>query len=75
MPVATALSDGLLTMLTPMVDKVDNGIQQAAESQVALSQQIDVAISRRVTDTSDGTCPTLYAIGFVKHGGLPRYMV
>ena len=41
MPVATALSDGLLTMLTPMVDKVDNGIQQAAESQVALSQQID----------------------------------
>ena len=41
MPVATALSDGLLTMLTPMVDKVDNGIQQAAESQVALSRQID----------------------------------
>ena len=40
-PVATALSDGLLTLLHPMVDKCDTGIQQALESQALLSQQID----------------------------------
>ena len=40
-PVSTAISDGLLTLLTPMVDKCDTGIQQALDSQVLLSQQID----------------------------------
>ena len=40
-PVATALSDGLLTLLTPMVEKCDTGIQQALDSQALLSQQID----------------------------------
>ena len=40
-PAAAALSDGLLTVLTPMVDKVDVGIQQAVDSQAMLSQQID----------------------------------
>ena len=40
-PAAAALSDGLLTVLAPMVDKVDGGIQQAVDSQAMLSQQID----------------------------------
>ena len=40
-PVSTAISDGLLTLLTPMIDKCDTGIQQALDSQVLLSQQID----------------------------------
>ena len=31
-PAATALSDGLLTLLTPLVDKCDTGIQQALDN-------------------------------------------
>lgn len=41
MPVGAALSDGLLTVLQPLVDKCDTGIQQAVDSQALLSQQID----------------------------------
>ena len=40
-PVANALSEGLNAMLQPMVDKTDNSIQAAIDSQAVLSQQID----------------------------------
>ena len=40
-PVATAISDGLLSVLTPMVGKCDDGIRAVLASQAELSQQID----------------------------------
>lgn len=40
-PVADALADGMLSLLTPMVTKCDNHIQQTLDSQAALSQQLD----------------------------------
>ena len=40
-PVTTALSDGLITLLTPLVGKCNTGIQQALDSQALLSKQID----------------------------------
>ena len=36
-----ALSEGILSMVAPMVEKTDDAIQQALDSQVHLSQQID----------------------------------
>ena len=38
---ADAFADGLMGLLTPLVHKCDEGVQQALDSQAALSQQID----------------------------------
>ena len=38
---ADAFADGLMGLLTPLVSKCDEGVQQALDSQAALSQQID----------------------------------
>lgn len=40
-PVSAALSDGLLSMLGPMVETCDASIQAAVDSQAKVSQQID----------------------------------
>ena len=38
---ADAFSDGLMGLLSPLVQKCDEGVQQALDSQAALSQEID----------------------------------
>ena len=43
--VATALSEGVLSVLSPMVAKCDSSIKHTIESQVELSRQIDRAAS------------------------------
>ena len=40
-PMSTALADGLLSMLGPMVETCDASIQAAVDSQAKVSQQID----------------------------------
>lgn len=40
-PVSAALSDGLLSMLGPMVETCDSSIQAAVDSQAKVSQEID----------------------------------
>jgi hypothetical protein len=40
-PVANAISQGLLSLVAPLVGKCDEGIQAALDSQAVLSQQID----------------------------------
>ena len=41
LPVATAISEGLQSVLTPMVDKCDDSIRAVLDSQAELSKQID----------------------------------
>lgn len=36
-----AFTDGMMGLLTPLVHKCDEGVQQALDSQAALSQEID----------------------------------
>ena len=36
-----AFTDGMMGLLSPLVQKCDEGVQQALDSQAALSQQID----------------------------------
>jgi hypothetical protein len=40
-PVATAVSHGLLSLLTPLVGRCDGAIRETLESQAALSREID----------------------------------
>ena len=46
-PAADAFSDGLMGLLSPLVQKCDEGVQQALDSQAALSQEIDQLRRRR----------------------------
>ena len=55
--VANALSEGLLTVLSPMVDRVDGGIQAALDSQTVLSQQIDRVASELQSFLSASALP------------------
>ena len=45
-PVTAALSDSLISLITPIVNKCDTGIQEALDSQAELSQQIDRVASQ-----------------------------
>lgn len=56
---AAAFSDGLLSLLTPMVEKCDDSIQQTIDSQVALSQQIDRVASELQSFLSVSQLPSL----------------
>lgn len=58
-PVADALADGLLTLLTPMVDKCDDGIERALKSQAMLSQEIDRVASELQSFLTASTLPSL----------------
>ena len=57
-PVAAALSDGLISMLTPMVDTVDASIQAAVDSQAKLSHQIDRVAAELQTFLSASQLPS-----------------
>ena len=57
-PVADALAEGLMTMLTPMVNKCDDHIQQALDSQAALAQQLDRVAAELQAFLSASTLPS-----------------
>ena len=53
-----ALSEGILSMVTPMVDKCDDAIQKALDSQADLSQQIDRVAGELQTFLSASQLPS-----------------
>ena len=57
-PVADALSDGLLSLMTPIVSRCDDGIQRTLQSQAVLSQEIDRVASELQTFLSTSTLPS-----------------
>ena len=58
MPVASALSESILSLVTPMVEKTDMSIQAAIDSQAQLSQQIDRVASELQTFLSVSQLPS-----------------
>ena len=53
-----ALADGLVSLLTPMVAKCDDGVQQALNSQAILSQQLDRVASELQTFLAASQIPS-----------------
>jgi hypothetical protein len=60
-PVASALSESILSLVKPMVEKTDSSIQAAIDSQAQLSQQIDRVASELQTFLSVSQLPSFDA--------------